>query len=403
MLRTIHLVEMQASDPLGANGLCKAVLELSLAQSRAADVHLVIHGAWPGGRPAPEEVTRHGGSLLNCARALRKLARDDTVVHVHSVWSWLVLAPLLIPRFRACRFVLSPHGAFAAQALRSSAAKKKLFLPVLRIVLKAFHQVHAASEKELAELTRLATGMPIVIVPNAVSEPGITAARTTKRKRIGYLGRIHPLKGVLDLIRAWGAIERDYPDWELRIVGDPHDRAYWREVVKEAEGSTSISFSPAIDPGAVWRFLGACELVAVPSLSENFCYVVAEACLAGTAVVMTDQVPWPQSEGGDLGWRGPSGVEGVMHSLRAALAADSRERRLRADRGRRFIQLACSPARVGRRSLDAYAQIFPRGAHVGAPQGGALGSTIGRAEQRHDGAEHRTGAIISAGASWGGR
>jgi hypothetical protein len=81
-----------------------------------------------------------------------------------------------------------------------------------------------------------------------------------------------------------------------------------------------------------------------------------------------------------MGWRGPTGVEGVTHSLRAALNADSSDRRLRADRGRRFVRLACSPARVGRRSLDAYAQISLRGDYAGAPQRGAPGSPLGCAE-----------------------
>ena len=102
---------------------------------------------------------------------------------------------------------------------------------------------------------------------------GQTCFITSKPLHLLYLGRRHPLKGVECL----EAVVRDMPEVELRIVSD-------------AEG------------GELERAWQWCEVLVLPTLSENFGRVVAEALERGKRVITTDGAPaW--GDGNDYGGR----------------------------------------------------------------------------------------------------
>ena len=98
-----------------------------------------------------------------------------------------------------------------------------------------------------------------------------------------YLGRKHPLKGIEYLEQA----VKGLPDIDLRIVSDAKG--------KELE--------------SVWQW---CEVLVLPTLSENFGRVIAEALERGKRVITTDGAPaWSPSasatgdegDGNDYGGR----------------------------------------------------------------------------------------------------
>ena len=77
-----------------------------------------------------------------------------------------------------------------------------------------------------------------------------------------YLGRKHPLKGIAYLEQAVVGL----PDVELRIVSDAKGEELER----------------------VWQW---CDVLVLPTLSENFGRVVAEALERGKCVITTDGAP----------------------------------------------------------------------------------------------------------------
>ena len=104
------------------------------------------------------------------------------------------------------------------------------------------------------------------------------------RPVVGFVGRIEPRKGPLDLARAAPLIRASLPDVRIVLVGDdPYDSApaYSREV-RAAEGVEHIPWVP--DGAAVMRHL---DVLVAPSRQEPFGTVLAEAMAAGTPVVAT--------------------------------------------------------------------------------------------------------------------
>jgi glycosyltransferase involved in cell wall biosynthesis len=112
------------------------------------------------------------------------------------------------------------------------------------------------------------------------------------RRFLLFLSRIHPKKGCDILIRAFARYARNYPDLDLVIAGP--DQTGWRleleHLADEAGVSGRIHWPGMLTGDAKWGAYRAAEAFALPSHSENFGIVVAEALACGCPVLITTQV-----------------------------------------------------------------------------------------------------------------
>ncbi len=101
---------------------------------------------------------------------------------------------------------------------------------------------------------------------------------------VGFVGRIEPRKGPLDLVRAAAQIRAGAPGARIVLVGDdPYDSApEYAAQVRRADGVEHVPWVP--DGAAVMRHL---DVLVAPSRQEPFGTVLAEAMAAGTPVVAT--------------------------------------------------------------------------------------------------------------------
>ncbi len=176
-------------------------------------------------------------------RLLPGLAGRRTILHVHDIVDH-------VPRFWSrADAVLADSGAVAAR------------LPGLHA-----HVVHCPVELDVPETAP----------PWPAEEP--------HRPVVGFVGRIEPRKGPLDLVRAAPLIRAAMPGVRIVIVGDdPYDSApEYAAQVRAAEGVEHIPWVP--DGAAVMRHL---DVLVAPSRQEPFGTVLAEAMAAGTPVVAT--------------------------------------------------------------------------------------------------------------------
>ncbi|MEA2143116.1 MAG: hypothetical protein QOI64_1546 [Solirubrobacteraceae bacterium] len=174
-------------------------------------------------------------------RLLPGLAGRRTILHVHDIVDH-------VPRFWSrADAVLADSGAVAER------------LPGLHA-----HVVYCPVELEVADAP----------APWAVDA----------RPVVGFVGRVEPRKGPLDLVRAAPLIREQVPDVRIVLVGDdPYDSAPdYAAQVRAAEGVEHIPWVP--DGAAVMRHL---DVLVAPSRQEPFGTVLAEAMAAGTPVVAT--------------------------------------------------------------------------------------------------------------------
>src|SRR5205823_13157989 len=78
-------------------------------------------------------------------------------------------------------------------------------------------------ESEYKDIRRLGFKQPVCILPNGVDVPPFDKKPEVGRRRLLFLGRIHQVKGLDLLLRAWKSVEQGFPNWELHVAGPGKD------------------------------------------------------------------------------------------------------------------------------------------------------------------------------------
>ncbi len=106
-----------------------------------------------------------------------------------------------------------------------------------------------------------------------------------------FVGRIQPLKGVDVALEAFHRISKEIGDATFVVVGGPsgplgsEELEKLRHSVEAADLGDRVRFWPAQDHGRLPTFYQAADVILVPSRSESFGLVAAEAQATGLPVV----------------------------------------------------------------------------------------------------------------------
>lgn len=142
--------------------------------------------------------------------------------------------------------------------------------------------VPSASVKEAAIQWAAVPEEKLVVIPNAVD---IARFQNTPRppvgKRIGFIGRLDPVKRVDDLVTALSLLE---PDYTLDIFGDGIQRPKIKDMVSRLNLDARVKLHGAIAEPA----LGAIDVLVLPSDAEGFGLVLIEAMAAGVPAIGTN-------------------------------------------------------------------------------------------------------------------
>ena len=208
--------------------------------------------------------------------ALKTLAE----VWVHGMWlpkEWLACWHALKAGKRLVRMT---HGSLSPLYLkRQSLLKKRLVGPIERFLLRRCSKIVATCQAEKVWIqSYLGKRCPPVEVSDIkrffkLSNPVVGSMSTDHPLHLLYLGRQHPLKGLACLNEAVKGIK----DVELRVVSNAF----------------------GVEKEMVWNW---CNVLVLPTLSDNFGIVIAEALERGKRVITTDGAPaW--GDGNDYGGR----------------------------------------------------------------------------------------------------
>lgn len=110
------------------------------------------------------------------------------------------------------------------------------------------------------------------------------------RRRLLYLGRMHPKKGLDLLVRSFLA---DYHEGETLILAGPLDKPdkYLTKLLNETKGlEDKIVWTGMLCGDLKWGALRSADALILPSHQENYGMVVAEALSVGTPIFLTDKV-----------------------------------------------------------------------------------------------------------------
>ena len=133
--------------------------------------------------------------------------------------------------------------------------------------------------------------------------------------------RIHVKKGIEILFDAWKRIHSEFADWQLLVVGNG-EAEYIQSLENRVEClglKECINIIPPVFGNDKIRLYQESALFCLPSFSENFGMVIAEAMSCGTPVITTTNCPWIILNDTKTGWCIDLSVDNLEHALREAM------------------------------------------------------------------------------------
>lgn len=283
---------------------------------------------------------------LGIAPALRahlfSRATEVDVFHTHGLWRFANVYPAAAARRAGKPFVLTPRGMLAPSALKFSALSKQIFwIAQQRAALEGVSAFHATSKQEYADIRAYGLGQPVAIIPNGIDLPTFepASAPNLETPTVLFLGRLHPVKAIDRLIRAWHLLGETQKNWQLVITG-PVEADYDKELKQLIMDLklTNVSLQGPVRGAEKWRLLQSAELTVLPSLSENFGVAVAESLAAGTPVIASRGTPWEDLETNVCGWWVDNHPESLAKTLAEAFQLSQKARAAMGERGRSWMK-----------------------------------------------------------------
>lgn len=299
--------------------------------------------------------------------ALREATREPVVMHSHSVWSMPCVYPSWVARHNShARTVIAPHGTLAPFAFHWRWWRKAPFWwAAQKKALESCDCLHSTGEGESRDFRRLGLKQPIVNIPNVIPLPEKWRhpPDSSRPRRLMFLGRLHPIKGLDTLLRSWQMVQDDFPDWELQLVG-PEDCKGYRALLDGLAadlGIKRLSFQGSVLNSAKDNAYNQADLFILPSHSEGFGLVVAEALSHGVPAVVCKGAPWAGLVPNDCGWWVEHGETPIADALREAMSMSDADLRGKGVRGREWVGRDFSMRRVAQLMREAYTWLLGGG------------------------------------------
>ncbi|TRW14880.1 glycosyltransferase [Glacieibacterium frigidum] len=271
---------------------------------------------------------------------------EPALLHDNGIWSPANMAACGAARRLGLRYVVSPHGMLEPWAMAWHRNRKRVawLLYQHRLLVRSAGLL-ATAEQERVAIRALFPRTPIAVIANGVDMP-VTLVEAPPRtaRTLLFMSRLHPKKNLAGLVDAWARIaaDRAFDDWTLRIAGPDeggHAAVIAARVARLGLAARVVLSGPIADADKAAAFAAA-DLFVLPSFSENFGIVVAEALAHGVPVVATVGTPWSELPVRGCGWWPTPDTDALTATLREALALPAAARADMGARGRAWVAAA---------------------------------------------------------------
>ena len=158
-----------------------------------------------------------------------------------------------------------------------------------------------------------------------------------------FVGRIYPVKGLVNLIKAWSIVNSQLithnsqlaaDHWRLRIVGPDQagHKAELEALVRELALCCSVEFAGPKYGTELTAEYENCDCLVLPSFTENFGATIVDALAHGKPCIVSTFTPWRELQEHGCGWwvsNEPDKLAKAIHEMIDAGDANRREMGLR--------------------------------------------------------------------------
>ena len=310
------------SVPMLAKGLAELGVDITLMTVKSENMN--THAL--EGTSAKLKVLTPSFSKKEIANYLADERFD--LIQIQSMWDLPYHKVMVEARKLSIPYIVTPRGMLEPWSLCQKKWKKKLaWLLYQRNDVQKSVCVFTTAKMEADHISNLGITTSRAVIPNGIetdSYPCKTSVDVVK-KQVLYLSRVHVKKGIEILFDAWKRIHSEFADWRLLVVGNG-EAEYIQSLERRVECldlKDSIRILPPVFGEAKIKVYQESALFCLPSFSENFGMVIAEAMSCGTPVITTTNCPWNILNDTKTGWCIDLSVDNLEDALREAMWMDA--------------------------------------------------------------------------------
>lgn len=354
----LHYIPSLAAS---AGGVASYLSALSAELGKLVDLHIATHDE------GAKEVEIHnavvhrippGWLCYFSAKELLKELRPD-VVHINGCWQPQLLFFQRAAQSLQIPIILSSHGMLEPWILKRHYWTRKW--PAIQLyqrgLVKRADYLHATADTEKDNLLRLGWNPRVTVIPNAVNIEELPLKDNwTLKRRIVFMSRLHVKKGIELLLEALSHLKHDLYGYEVIIAGEGEPD--YVETLKKAAISFGLSefvkFVGGVYGAEKVSLLQSADFFVLPTYSENFGIVVAEALACGTPVITTHGTPWKELEDFACGWYIQVGLGALEKHLQKAISAPEEDLKRMGLHGRKLVENKFTVQAVAQKFLGIY-------------------------------------------------
>lgn len=303
------------------------------------------------------------------------LAREGNkydVIHNNGHW----LHPNWMAFFYAKRLkkplVTTPHGTLVPGMLARSRFKKWLSWNVFdKRLIEYSSIIHALSSVERDEMLRKVGNKNLskmMVIPNGADIWKLperqylqTRFPQLKGKKVAlFLSRVHPIKGVFDLLEVWQKQHKNFSDWHLLFVGsiDKEVEKSIKERVKDDSMQKAITFAGPIYGEERLAAFAVADTFILPSYGEGLPTAILEALSSGIPAICTNECNFSEAVAAGAAFSGPAGIKSLTSNLVKMLNLSDRERKTMGQKGQTLIDTGYRWENIAQRWIDIYEKVI---------------------------------------------
>lgn len=334
------------------------------------------------------------GALGYSPDLLPALDSKADLLYAATLWKYPSWAALNWAEQTGKPMMVAPHGSLDPWALKNSAWKKRIAAALFKN--RQFHKaacLRALCQSEADAFRAYGLRNPIAVIPNGVEIPEESKGQRLNAKRenggiktLLFLGRIHPKKGLANLIRAFtqsrGSIVEGRETWRVIIAGWDQG-GHESELMKlcedlglsfqsrgskdEGQGPSKVRDASVIFWGAAFgeekdELLRSADAFILPSFSEGLPMSVLEAWAYGLPVVITPECNLPEGFVTDSAIRIGTDASSIARGLDTLFSMSNTDLQAMGARGYELVKQRFTWKRVAAQLSSVYDWMLGGGA-----------------------------------------
>ena len=231
---------------------------------------------------------------------LKKNISKYEIIHIYSLFRFSTSITMYFAIKKNIPFIIYPAGGLDKEIFKKNNLFKKIYLKYIdKNMLQKASSFHFNSEKEYKEASTIGFKFKYFITPVGIDQIPfkelIQKKEDSRDINFLFMSRIHPIKRLEIIIRAFGVIKSSKPKayWKLHIAGDGNKKYIdeLKSLIKKEGLSKKIIWYGFISNKKKENLLKKSDWFILTSKSESFGISIIEALSWGIPALISKEIP----------------------------------------------------------------------------------------------------------------